>query len=113
MLEAARRGHGDRGAVVRTGRIPTTGDCGAVSASCFAEQSAPGAGPGSSERFNRDTWVSCATNVDGLDGPFAEPNRAIAVVGWPAATGDRLPVGIAMITVIVLAAAILAYVRRR
>ena len=89
MLEAARRGHGDRGAVVRTGRIPTTGDCGAVSASCFAEQSAPGAGPGSSERFNRDTWVSRATNVDGLDGPFVEPNRVIAVVGWAGSDGGQ------------------------
>lgn len=44
---------------------------------------------GSSERFNRDTWVSRATNVDGLDGPFAEPNRAIAVVGWAGSDGGQ------------------------
>lgn len=54
---------------------------GAVSASYFAEQSSPGAGPGSSEYFNRDTWASCVTNVDEFDfHPI--PNHVITVVGW-------------------------------
>lgn len=55
---------------------------GAVSASYFAEQSLPGAEPGSSEYFNRDTWSSCVTNVDELDVPFIKPNHVITVVGW-------------------------------
>ncbi|QOS67051.1 hypothetical protein GS424_010895 [Eggerthella guodeyinii] len=55
---------------------------GAVSASYYAEQSSPGAEPGSSEYFNRDTWSSCVTNVDELDAPFVKPNHVITVVGW-------------------------------